>query len=47
MNDHWIALTTGFSSGCYSSIFIAGPLWMVLREAAEAKRRQAVEPKTE
>mgnify|MGYP002626159618 CR=1 FL=1 len=45
--DFSFALLVGFSSGCYSSIFIAGPLWMVLREAAEAKRRQAVEPKTE
>ena len=45
--DFSFALLVGFSSGCYSSIFIAGPLWMVLRESAEAKRRQAVEPKTE
>ena len=45
--DFSFALMVGFFSGCYSSIFIAGPLWMVLRNAAEAKRRQAVEPKTE
>ncbi len=45
--DFSFALMVGFFSGCYSSIFIAGPLWMVLRNAAEAKRHQAVEPKTE
>ena len=25
------ALTVGFLCGCYSSIFIAGPLWLTLR----------------
>ena len=30
--DFAFALTIGFISGCYSSIFIAGPLWLTLRE---------------
>ena len=29
--DFAFALIVGFSSGCYSSIFIAGPLWLTLR----------------
>ena len=29
--DFAFALTVGFISGCYSSIFIAGPLWLTLR----------------
>lgn len=29
--DFAFALTIGFISGCYSSIFIAGPLWLTLR----------------
>lgn len=29
--DFAFALTIGFVSGCYSSIFIAGPLWLTLR----------------
>ena len=29
--DFAFALTVGFCSGCYSSIFIAGPLWLTLR----------------
>ena len=37
--DFSFALLVGFASGCYSSIFIAGPLWMVLRKAADAKRK--------
>ena len=37
--DFAFALLVGFSSGCYSSIFIAGPLWMVLRESAERRRK--------
>ena len=37
--DFSFALLVGFASGCYSSIFIAGPLWMVLRRAADAKRK--------
>ena len=39
--DFAFALLVGFSSGCYSSIFIAGPLWMVLRESAERRRKAA------
>ena len=30
--DFAFALIVGFSSGCYSSIFIAGPLWLELRK---------------
>ena len=29
--DFAFALLVGFASGCYSSIFIAGPLWLTLR----------------
>lgn len=43
--DFSFALMVGFCSGCYSSIFIAGPLWMVLRNASEARRK--AELKTE
>ena len=39
--DFAFALIVGFSSGCYSSIFIAGPLWIFLRNRADAKRRLA------
>ena len=39
--DFAFALLVGFSSGCYSSLFIAGPLWMVLRESAERRRKAA------
>ena len=30
--DFAFALIVGFSSGCYSSIFIAGPLWLTFRD---------------
>ncbi|MBQ7629232.1 MAG: protein translocase subunit SecF, partial [Selenomonadaceae bacterium] len=33
------ALIVGFSSGCYSSIFIAGPLWLTLREMSNKKSK--------
>ena len=36
--DFAFALLVGFASGCYSSIFIAGPLWITLRNYAEEKR---------
>ena len=36
--DFAFALLIGFASGCYSSIFIAGPLWIFFRNRAEAKR---------
>lgn len=41
--DFSFALMVGFCSGCYSSIFIAGPLWMVLRNASDARRKAAAE----
>ncbi|MBR0284098.1 MAG: protein translocase subunit SecF [Selenomonadaceae bacterium] len=36
--DFAFALLVGFASGCYSSIFIAGPLWVLFRNRAEAKK---------
>ena len=36
--DFAFALLVGFASGCYSSIFIASPLWLTLRNWAEEKR---------
>ena len=36
--DFAFALLVGFASGCYSSIFIASPLWITLRNWAEAKK---------
>ena len=36
--DFSFALLVGFGSGCYSSIFIAGPLWITFRNWAEEKR---------
>lgn len=36
--DFAFALLVGFASGCYSSIFIAGPLWVFFRNRAEAKK---------
>ena len=38
--DFAFALIVGFASGCYSSIFIASPLWLTLRNWAEEKRRR-------
>ncbi|MBR4153009.1 MAG: protein translocase subunit SecF [Selenomonadaceae bacterium] len=35
--DFAFALIVGFSSGCYSSIFIAGPLWLELRKYGNKK----------
>ncbi|MBR2179352.1 MAG: protein translocase subunit SecF [Selenomonadaceae bacterium] len=37
--DFAFALIIGFASGCYSSIFIASPLWLTLRNWAEQKRK--------
>ena len=39
--DFAFALLVGFASGCYSSIFIASPLWITLRNWAEEKRKTA------
>ncbi len=36
--DFAFALLIGFASGCYSSIFIAGPVWITLREWADKKK---------
>lgn len=38
--DFAFALIVGFSAGCYSSIFIAGPLWLTFRNMAEKRRRK-------
>ncbi|MBQ7515910.1 MAG: protein translocase subunit SecF [Schwartzia sp.] len=40
--DFSFALLVGFMSGCYSSIFIASPLWVTLRRLADAKRARRV-----
>ena len=37
--DFAFALLVGFASGCYSSIFIAGPLWLTFRNWAEESRK--------
>lgn len=36
--DFAFALIVGFTSGCYSSIFIAGPLWLTLRNMTGKKK---------
>ena len=36
--DFAFALLCGFFSGCYSSIFIASPLWVTMRKIAESKK---------
>ena len=36
--DFAFALLVGFASGCYSSIFIASPIWITLRNRADRKR---------
>lgn len=41
--DFAFALLIGFASGCYSSIFIASPLWIFLRRRSEAKKVQKAE----
>ena len=41
--DFAFALIIGFASGCYSSIFIASPLWLTLRNWAEQKRKRVIE----
>ena len=38
--DFAFTLLVGFASGCYSSIFIAGPLWLTFRNMADTKRKQ-------
>ena len=38
--DFSFALLVGFLSGCYSSIFIASPLWATFRDWAEQKKAQ-------
>jgi len=38
--DFAFALIVGFASGCYSSIFIASPLWLTFRNWAEEKRHR-------
>ena len=39
--DFAFALLIGFGSGCYSSIFIASPLWIVLRKMGDKKKAVA------
>ena len=41
--DFAFALIIGFASGCYSSIFIASPLWLTLRNWADQKRKRIPE----
>jgi preprotein translocase subunit SecF len=36
--DFAFALLVGFGSGCYSSIFIASPLWVTLRKMGDKKK---------
>ena len=36
--DFAFALLVGFASGCYSSIFIAGPLWIFFRTRSDRKQ---------
>ena len=36
--DFAFALLVGFGVGCYSSIFIASPLWMMLRNWGDKKK---------
>ena len=38
--DFSFALLIGFSCGCYSSIFIASPIWVILRNRFEKGRMQ-------
>lgn len=40
--DFAFALLVGFASGCYSSIFIAGPLWIAFRNRSEKKNMPTV-----
>ena len=37
--DFSFALLVGFFAGCYSSIFIASPIWVALRNFSEKRRR--------
>lgn len=39
--DFAFALLVGFGSGCYSSIFIASPLWVALRKMGDKKKAAA------
>ena len=41
--DFAFALLVGFAVGCYSSIFIASPLWLTLRNWADQKKRRVPE----
>lgn len=40
--DFAFALLIGFGSGCYSSIFIASPLWIIMRNHTEKKHHTKV-----
>ena len=40
--DFAFALLVGFASGAYSSIFIASPIWILLRNHADGKHQTAV-----
>ena len=41
--DFSFALLVGFFSGCYSSIFIASPLWVTLRGTGESRKEAKAE----
>ncbi|MBQ1510673.1 MAG: protein translocase subunit SecF, partial [Selenomonadaceae bacterium] len=41
--DFAFALLVGFAIGCYSSIFIASPLWIFLRNRSEKKKMPKAE----
>lgn len=43
MKEFTLPLIIGIASGCYSSIFIASPLWVVWKEA-QAKKRLSAKP---
>ena len=36
--DFSFALLVGFFAGCYSSIFVASPIWVILRNFSEKQR---------
>ena len=45
--DFAFALLIGFASGCYSSIFIASPFWIVLRDRTERRPAAAKSARAE
>lgn len=43
IRDFTIPILVGVASGCYSSIFIASPIWVILKKRSDKKRKAAAQ----